>query len=64
MSREWEKKKKMFSDLMSAEDNRVADEGDILHFLKERRTHALSVILRYDAPDLLLKCHLTYSVAS
>lgn len=41
MSREWGKKK-MFSDLMSAEDNRVADEGDILHFLKERRTHALS----------------------
>lgn len=40
MSREW--KKRMFSDLMSAEDNRVADEDDRLHFLKKRTTHALS----------------------
>lgn len=33
----------VFSDLMSAEDNRVADEGDTLHFLEvRRRTRALS----------------------
>lgn len=63
MSMEW-KKKRMSSDLISAEDNRVADEDNTLAFLKETVMHTCSVILWCVASALLLECHLTYSAPS
>lgn len=49
----------MSSDVMSVQDNRVADEDDTLAFLNEAATQTHTVTLRRDASSLLLECHLT-----